>query len=101
MTDQTMDALRQDVVRLLPEVMDRAISSYRKFSVCDIPLEAKEFKDHHQAGRVALAHLEGILRLARWATDSVEEISSAPDDDPEMNAMILEAQTALQVLRKK
>jgi hypothetical protein len=65
-----------------------------------VPLEAKEFKEHHTAGRTALAHLEALLRLARWAALPPGPAEpQAEDEDQAIDAMLTEASRALAALR--
>lgn len=82
------DIQRQQIAEFLPAALSRAIDSYYEFVTRpeDIPKidpsatdknPAKIFSDHHTACKVALAHIELLLKLAKWA-----ELS---DDIPEIN----------------
>ena len=94
LADQSLDASRSAIARLIPDAMERAVASYRSFVARDIPLEAKEFKDHHTAGRTALAHLEALLRLARWTA-----LPEQGDGEDDLDAVLTEASRALAALR--
>ena len=98
---QSLDSLRAAIARLVPEAMERAVGSYRDFVTVSVPLEAKEFKDHHTAGRTALVHLESLLRLARWAAipgaGGDETATETIGDD--VDAMLIDASRALSALR--
>ncbi|MEI6559988.1 MAG: hypothetical protein WCO00_16440 [Rhodospirillaceae bacterium] len=98
---QSLDALRAAIARLMPEAMERAVGSYRDFVTLGVPLEAKEFKDHHTAGRTALVHLESLLRLARWAAQpgSEGEVAGSGAGSDTLDAMLLDASRALSALR--
>ena len=114
MTDQTehlasqsLETVRAAIAGLVPEAMDRAVGSYRDFVTVTVPLDAKEFKDHHTAGRTALVHLESLLRLARWAAlpatlgsdaGEAEEGSGEKNDPPGIDTMLLDASRALTAL---
>ncbi|MEI7608708.1 MAG: hypothetical protein WCJ64_18095 [Rhodospirillaceae bacterium] len=98
---QSLEALRDAIARLVPEAMERAVASYRDFVTLGVPLEAKEFKDHHTAGRTALVHLESLLKLARWAAlpagDNANSASETESGDIE--SLLLDASRALTALR--
>ncbi len=100
---RSLDSLRTAIARLVPEAMERAVGSYRDFVTVEVPLEAKEFKDHHTAGRTALVHLESLLRLARWAAlpaAGEDETASGTEAD-DLDAMLLDASRALTALRSE
>ena len=98
---QSLDSLRAAIARLVPEAMERAVHSYRQFVTLGVPLEAKEFKDHHTAGRTALVHLESLLRLARWAAlpGAGEDGTGSETDGEDVDAMLTDASRALSALR--
>ena len=60
---------RQDIAKFLPDALSTALSSYQLFSDSHIPDpgEAKAFKDHHDACKVAIAHIQLLIKLAEWA----------------------------------
>jgi|GEM_PF-6809218 len=79
-SDDTLEGLRRTVADLLPGAVARAAASYTAFIATDaVPDVAKEFKEHHAAGRTALAHIELMLRLARWAAAEPPAIAGAGD----------------------
>ena len=98
LTGQALETLRLSIARLLPLAMEQAVASYREFVVVEVPLEAKEFKDHHTAGRTALVHLETLLRLARWAALPAGA-GEEPAAEEEIDTMVSEARQALAALR--
>ena len=93
LADHSLETSRNAIARLIPDAMERAVASYRGFVAREIPLEAKDFKDHHLAGRTALAHLEALLRLARWTA------VPAGETDDDLDALLTEASRALTALR--
>jgi hypothetical protein len=102
LTGRTLETLRLGVARLLPQALEHAVGSYRAFVSAEAPLEAKEFKEHHTAGRTALAHLETLLRLARWAAlapGAAEESGEAAGALAEIEAMVGQADRALAEMR--
>ena len=98
---QSLDSLRAAIARLVPEAMERAVSSYRDFVTVAVPMEAKEFKDHHTAGRTALVHLESLVKLANWAAlPAGSADGTGPGTEAEdVDTMLLEASRALTLLR--
>ena len=73
MADQEIEGLRQDIAALLPEAMDHAVVSYRRFALGrdEEPRDARQFAQYHAACRAALNHLDTLVRLARWASASM------------------------------
>jgi hypothetical protein len=66
---------RLQIASTLPRAIEKAIASYREFYNQDTPDTAKEFSAHHTACKAAIAHIELLLKLARWA--------ELPTDDPQ------------------
>lgn len=68
----------------LPEALSRALESYHRFSKREAPQDdAKEFSAHHTACKVAIAHIELLLKLAKWA--------ELPGKDTEKNKTLVKA----------
>lgn len=72
---------REAVAAFLPGAIAHALESYRRFSQEELQgaraedekdeaksLTAKQFKDHHDACKVAIAHIELLIKLAKWAS---------------------------------
>ena len=87
MNDRIEDATRVQVASFLPAAIEKALASYHVFSDQDIPDDAKGFSAHHSACKVAIAHVELLLKLARWA--DVE--SGLPDETDRLSAMLISA----------
>ncbi|MDP7142127.1 MAG: hypothetical protein QF692_02505 [Alphaproteobacteria bacterium] len=91
---------RQQISDFLPDAISRALTSYYRFSRQDAPAEAKEFSAHHSACKVAIAHIELLIKLARWA-----ELPDAESGDANhqvvLAAMMREAQQELKTYRSK
>lgn len=77
---------RTQIAAFLPDAIQTAIQSYQDFAdeqvtiPCDKDKKAtnntsKNFKDHHDACKVAIAHIELLLKLAKWADIPQDEIS--------------------------
>lgn len=71
------DKTRESIAAFLPDILDKALVSYAAFAESDMPgTEAKDFTAHHNACKVAIAHIELLIKLARWA-DMEDEARAA------------------------
>jgi hypothetical protein len=62
------DMSRVQIASFLPDAIAKALTSYQAFMGKDISKDkAKEFSEHHGACKTAIAHIELLLKLARWA----------------------------------
>lgn len=79
MNDIIEDATREQVASFLPSAINKALQSYHHFSDSHQPdsSDPKKFAAHHSACKVAIAHVELLLKLARWA--DIDD--SEPTDD--------------------
>jgi len=64
--------MRQDIAEFLPNAMKTTIQSYLAFSeeeatTPESEKTPKEFKDHHDACKVCIAHIKLLIELANWA----------------------------------
>ncbi len=67
MTQKTENETKRQIAAFLPDAILRALNSYHLFSQQSVPEEAKEFSAHHNACKIAIAHIELLIKLARWA----------------------------------
>jgi hypothetical protein len=67
MTVKVEEATRQQVAVFVPEAIQKAVESYYHFMDLEIESTAKKFAEHHSAGKVAVAHIQLLLKLAQWA----------------------------------
>lgn len=71
------------IAAFLPEAIGTALRSYARFAGQDAPTEeARDFTAHHNACKVAIAHIELLVKLARWvdlpdAARAAEEAQAA------------------------
>ncbi len=86
MNERIEDATRSQVAQFLPAAITKALASYHRFSGNEAPDDAKGFSAHHSACKVAIAHVELLLKLARWADIGESE----PADD--LSAMLARAE---------
>ncbi len=70
--------MRARIAKFLPHALETAILSYHEFSEeqATTPEEetdqskndkAKSFRAHHDACKIAIAHIELLIKLAQWA----------------------------------
>ena len=69
---QIEQGMRSDIALFLPNAMKTAIQSYIRFSEeeatsPDKKANSKNFKEHHDACKVCIAHIELLIKLAKWA----------------------------------
>ncbi len=68
MNDTIEKDTRQRVAKFLPDAISKTLESYRYFMEGEVSVEeTKEFSARHTAAKVAIAHLELLLKLAKWA----------------------------------
>lgn len=62
---------REAIAEFLPRAIESALMSYEQFSLdhstSNKSFETSDFKAHHDACKVAIAHIELLIKLARWA----------------------------------
>ncbi len=74
---------RAQIARFLPKAIQTALLSYQEFSQDADFDDAKEFKSHHDACKVAIAHVELLIKLAQWA-----DLPDPKAEVAETNAML-------------
>lgn len=86
---------RAQMVAFLPDAIAKAITSYKWFSESEIENEAKKFKDHHDACKVAIAHIELLLKLARSVDENDKTDNFSRNDQAVLTGMVEEAEKTL------
>lgn len=89
MTEKIEYAGRDQIATFLPDAIAKALTSYHRFADNSIPDDPKGFSAHHGACKVAIAHIELLLKLARWA------------DLPDANAEDKNAQVILSAMMEE
>ena len=74
----------------LPGRIAAALDEYRRFVAEPPPDDAKGFAAWQAAAKAALAHVEGLVKLARWAEGEV-----ASDGDDGLDGLLAQARRAL------
>ena len=86
---KTLQSLKKNLKRILPQKISEVIKSYENFSEHDAPEDAKGFSAHHSACKSAVIHAETLLKLARWTED--EEKENFDKDEFDLNSLLEEA----------
>ena len=74
---------RKNLAEILPGAIRKALQSYHRFAAMG-PEEddTRSFSAHHSACKAAIAHLELLLKLARWAKlDTDQDKPSNPQSE--------------------
>lgn len=88
---------REQIAGFLPDAIAKALTSYHTFATRDVSAEKpKEFSEHHSACKVAVAHIELLLKLARWAELPQ---GAEPDKQAMLTALMQEAEKELSDFR--
>jgi hypothetical protein len=82
MTHDPTQVFIETLRRILPNAIERAAQSYRRFSEQDEGEGAKSFSAHHSACKTALAHLLALSKLTQFL-DKRDPLRSMGDDDLE------------------
>lgn len=74
------EGMREQIAAFLPKALKTATKSYLKFSQeaerdDNENTTAKTFKEHHDACKVAIAHINLLIELAKWADIPTEELT--------------------------
>ncbi|MBC05966.1 hypothetical protein [Thalassospira sp.] len=90
--------LRAELLRDLPGDIKRVRNAYRRAAQQAALLrEAKDFNAHQAACKAALGHLEGLIKLLRWASEGQgggEDSADSPKETP-VSDLITTARQAL------
>lgn len=70
MTEQKItieDTTRAQVAEFLPRAMAKALASYREYMDSASFETNSNFSEVHKAAKVAISHIELLIKLAKWA----------------------------------
>ncbi len=70
--------LRLELTSRLPDMLTTAIESYERITVAPEEADAKSYTALHSAAKAALAHIESLLKLAKWA--AFEDVGNTGPD---------------------
>lgn len=94
MSKKIEDTTRAQISKFLPDAIAQALTSYHRFSEQSVPELAKDFAAHHSACKVAVAHIELLIKLARWA-DLPDARAADHNNQIVLAAMMQEAEEEL------
>ena len=89
---QDLDAMRDQFKETLAKRIAQAVKSYDGFVEEVPPADVKGFAAHHAACRAALAHVEMLVKLARWAEGKETMTDSEAED---FDRLLAEARSAV------
>ncbi|KZD00391.1 MULTISPECIES: hypothetical protein [unclassified Thalassospira] len=92
-------ALQAELLRDLPDDIKRVRNAYRRAAQQAALLrDAKDFNAHQAACKTALGHLDGLIKLLRWASEGDGETVNNAGADDAMNTsdLIAKAKEALE-----
>lgn len=79
---KSLKSLKKNLKQALPQKIAEAIASYNEFTMMDVPEDAKSFSAHHSACKSAMAHIDALLKLARWSEEEfLKDDKSREKDD--------------------
>lgn len=90
---EDFDGLRRRLQASLPSRVEAALAGYERFSAKQPPADAKGFGAWHGAAKSALAHVELLVKMARWAEGGAD--IAAPDPAAGLDRLLAEARAAL------
>ena len=97
---EQLSELRRELLRDLPGDIKRVRNAYRRAAQQAALLrDAKDFNAHQAACKTALGHLDGLIKLLRWAgegaqTDTAEN-GNEGSNGPSVDQLIAEARRKL------
>ena len=68
-TPSTIKGIKAKIKKIMPFFINETLDRYSDFYNSGNPSDAKEFSAHHSACKSALAHIETLLKIARWSDD--------------------------------
>ncbi len=94
---EELDTVRAEFLQSLPGDINRARNAYRRIAA--LKIDAKSFAAHQTACEAGLSHLEGLIKILRWASgpDAAEndKAKSPAMEEAEIRKLIAEARGAL------
>ncbi|BAE53084.1 hypothetical protein [Paramagnetospirillum magneticum] len=90
---EDLSGLRARLSATLPDHVAAALAGYEDFTATSPPADAKGFAAWHAAAKAALAHVDLLVKLARWSVGSAE-----PDGDDGFETLLAGARAALDAI---
>lgn len=73
MTETIQNLTREQIKEFLPGTLQKALSSYRQFVEKEDFAIDQDFSKHHTACKVAISHIELLIKLGRLAYTNEEK----------------------------
>ena len=90
--------MRRQIAQFLPEAILTAMKSYQNFcAVTDESEDAKGFSAHHSACKAAIAHIELLTKLAKWA--DLPDQNGHKEEDQALADILKDAEKELKKLQ--
>lgn len=89
---EDMGTIRAECRAELPARIKAALDEYRRFVAEPPPDDSKGFAAWQAAAKAALSHVEGLVKLARWAE------GEASDEPGGLDGLLAQARDALACL---
>jgi hypothetical protein len=90
---EDLAALKARLADRLPDHAAAALAGYEDFTAAPPPTDSKGFAAWHAAAKAALAHMDLLVKLARWADGTAET-----GDGDGMDRLLAGARAALDAL---
>jgi len=101
MNKKIEDTTRKQIAAFLPDAIAQTLKSYHTFSQREMDSDdAKTFSEYHKACKVAVAHIELLIKLARWA-DLPDAKAEDHNNQIILSAILQEAQEELDAYEEK
>ncbi len=92
---KSLKTLKKQLLKTLPERIAEVIADYEEFASLETPEDAKGFAAHHAACKAAIAHVELLLKLAKWS-----EGENFTQNGEDAEALIAKARSALEEMEE-
>lgn len=93
---EDLHSLRRRLKAALPGRIEDALAGYERFAAAAPPEDAKGFTAWHGAAKAALAHVDLLLKLARWAEGKGDD----PGAEDGLDRLLAQARAALTSLEE-
>ncbi len=90
-----MEAFRSELLADLPNLLRKALEGYRRFAGECPGDDPKAFVAYQTGCRAALAHIQLLVTLARWARPPAASEGAAGLDADQLDRLVREAEAAL------
>ena len=89
-----IDKFRAELSNRIPNILDQVTHQYRDLLNTENFNDVKSFTLYQTACRAALTHLQLLMKITSWTQSNIEKDIS-PDDDSEINRLILSARAEM------